>query len=52
MRVLRISRIFKFVVRAEKMMVIYRVLVETAPVLGSFGILLFIIIFMFTTVSV
>lgn len=52
MRVLRVSRIVKVVVKAEKMMVIYKTLAEVAPVLGSFGILLFIILFMFTTVSV
>ena len=52
LRVLRVSRIFKVVVRAEKMMVIYRTLADTTPVLGSFGILLIIILFMFTTVSV
>ena len=52
LRVLRVCRIFKVVVRAEKMMVIYKTLADTGPVLGSFGLLLFILLFMFTTVSV
>ena len=51
-RVIRVCRIFKVVVRAKKIVVIYRTLVDTLPVLSSFGILLVILLFMFTVVSV
>ena len=52
LRVVRVSRIIKIMVRAEKMMIIYKTLADTAPVLGSFGILLLMLLFMFTVVAV
>ena len=52
LRILRVSRIIKIVVRAEKMMIIYKTLADTAPVLGSFGLLLLMLLFMFTVIAV
>lgn len=52
MRVLRLCRIIKMVVQSKKLMVIYRTLADTAPVLGSFGLLLILLLFMFTVVAV
>ena len=52
LRILRISRIIKIVVRAEKMMIIYKTLADTTPVLGSFGLLLLMLLFVFTVIAV
>ena len=52
LRMLRVMRIIKLVVRAEQIMIIYRTLAETLPVLGSFSILLVIFLFILSTISV
>lgn len=49
---LRIGHILRVAVRAEKMRIIYRTLAETVPTLGSFSILLLIVLFIFSVISV
>ena len=45
-------RIVKLIVRADEVMVIYKTLVESFPVLGSFVIILSIFLFMFSVIGV
>lgn len=51
LRVLRVTHLLKLLVRAEKIRVIYHTLAETIPVLGSFSILLLIVLFMFSVLA-
>ena len=45
-------RVLKLIVRANKLVIIYRTLANTAPILGSFVLLMLVFLFMFTVVAV
>ena len=51
-RMLRVCRIFKLFVQGNKLVIIYRTLADTLPTLGAFSVLLLLLIYMFTVLSV
>ena len=51
-RIIKLLKLLKLVVNAKKMDHLQRTLADTAPVLGSFGLLLLLFLFMFTVVGV
>ena len=52
LRSLRIGRIFRLVKRAKKLQVIFATLLEAVPAMGSLGLLMFLLIFMYSIIGV
>ena len=52
LRSLRIGRIFRLIKRAEKLQAIFNTLIESVPAMGSLGLLMFLMIFMYAIIGV
>ena len=52
LRIIKMLKLIKLVVNVKKMEHLQRTLADTAPVLGSFGLLLLLFIYMFTVIGV
>jgi hypothetical protein len=52
LRSLRIGRIFRLVKRAEKLQIIFQALIDAVPSMGSLGLLLFLLIFMYSIIGI
>ena len=52
LRIIKMLKLLKLVVNVKKMEHLQRTLADTAPVLGSFGLLLLLFIYMFTVIGV
>lgn len=52
LRSLRIGRIFRLVKRAQKLQIIFQALIDAVPSMGSLGLLLFLLIFMYAIIGI
>ena len=52
LRSLRIGRIFRLVKKAEKLQIIFQALLDAIPSMGSLGLLLFLLIFMYAIIGI
>ena len=52
LRSLRIGRIFRLVKRAEKLQIIFQALIDAVPSMGSLGLLMFLLIFMYSIIGI
>ena len=52
LRSLRIGRIFRLVKRAQKLQIIFAALLDAVPSMGSLGLLLFLLIFMYAIIGI
>ena len=52
LRSLRIGRIFRLVKKAEKLQIIFQALIDAIPSMGSLGLLLFLLIFMYAIIGI
>lgn len=51
LRTLRIGRVFRLVKRAKKLQIIFQTLIDSAPSMGSLGLLLMLLMFMFAIIG-
>ena len=51
LRTLRIGRVFRLVKRAKKLQIIFQSLLNSAPAMGSLGLLLMLLMFMFAIIG-
>ena len=52
LRSLRIGRVFRLIKRAQELQAIFLTLIDSIPAMGSLGLLMFLLIFMYAIVGV